>query len=309
MYKLKGYSFSAINVLLRSWRTSTLEQYLVYAKLWFNFAAQGLTPTVRNILEFLVHLHSKGYNHSQICQARSAVGAISGIENLGKHPDIKRLMKGLFEIKPWFPKYSCVWDVRILFNYFRSLPHQRLLPLPLLSKKLAILICILAGGQRSQTIHAISALDLVVTSEKCIIPIYCKIKQTRQGAHMKPLEFKVYLDDEKLCVIQNLAVYLERTRPFREVPQLFLSYQKPHHPVSKDTITRWVNDIMTKAGIDTGKYVTHSCRAAASSFARKRKVPLKKIIDSCGWASEATFRQHYRKKITQDDTIGEGLLV
>ena len=64
-----------------------------------------------------------------------------------------------------------------------------------------------------------------------------------------------------------------------------------------------------KAGIDTNKYVTHSCRAAASSFAQKRRVPLKKIIDSCGWALEATFRRHYQKKITGGDTIGEHLLL
>ena len=308
MYKLRGFSNTAINVILKSWRPSTIKQYVVYAKLWFSFSSQGLKPTVRNISEFLVHLHSKGFNHSQISQARSAIGVISGIENLGKHPDIKRVMKGLFELKPIFPKYSCVWDVRILFNYFRSLPHQKQLPLNLLTKKLATLLCILAGGQRSQTIHAINALDLVVTSEKCIVPIYCKIKQTRKGAHMRPLEFKVYQKEEKLCVIQNLAVYLKKTRSLRQDSQLFLSYQKPHHPVSKDTITRWVNDIMSEAGIDTSKYVTHSCRSAASSFAHKQKVALKKIVDSCGWSSEATFARHYHKEITDGSTIAECIL-
>ena len=65
-------------------------------------------------------------------------------------------MKGIFEIKPVFPKYSCVWDVRILFNYFRNIEHQKDLSLELLSKKLAIMISVLAGGHRSQTIHSSS---------------------------------------------------------------------------------------------------------------------------------------------------------
>ena len=235
-YRVKGFSIKAIDFIVKSWRKSTLNQYLVYAKLWFNFSRQGLTPTVRNIVEFLVHLHSKGYNHKQIRQARSAVGVLSNIDNIGKHPDIKRVMKGMLEEKPQFPIYTSIWSVKLLFDYFRSLDHQQQLPLDVLTKKLAILIGILAGGQRCQTIHTIKATDIVVTSEKCIIPIYDPIKQSRDGKHMKPLEFKVF-SEQKLCVIQNLSTYLERTRPNRTAAPLFISYQKPYHPVSKDTIT------------------------------------------------------------------------
>ena len=77
---------------------------------------QGLQPTIRNIAEFLTHLHVKGFSHDQICAARSAIGVIADAENIGKHPDIKRLMKGIFEHHPTFPRYSCVWDVSILLK-------------------------------------------------------------------------------------------------------------------------------------------------------------------------------------------------
>ena len=294
-------------MILKSWRHSTLNQYVVYAKLWFAFSKQGLRPTIHNIVEFLVHLHGKGYNYKQICQARSAVGVLSNIENIGKHPVVKRVMKGMFEENPQFPKYSCVWDVNILFRFFRDLPHQNELPLKILSKKLATLLGILAGGQRSQTIHAIKSTDILVVNDKCIIPIYDPVKQTKDGKHMEPLKFKVF-HEEKLCVIQNLTTYLERTKCLRKGHQLFISYQKPYKAVSKDTVTRWVNDMMGKSGIDISRYVTHSCRAAASSYAFKKKVPLKRIMDSCGWSSERTFANHYRKKINDNVTIGEQLL-
>ena len=307
-YQLRGFSNTAIELLLKSWRKSTLNQYLVYAKLWFRFSSQGLTPTVRNIIEFLVHLHSKGFNQKQIRQARSAVAILSDVDQIGKHPDIKRIIKGMFEDKPQYPIYTSVWNVNTLFNYLRSIPHQRDLSLEMLSKKVAILICLLAGGQRSQTVHTIKATDILVNADKCIIPIYDTIKQSKEGKHMKPLEFKVYTED-KLCVVQNLTCYLEKTRQIRTASALFLSYQKPYHPVSKDTVRRWVNDMMNKSGIDMNKYVTHSCRAAASSYAHKRKIPLKKIMDSCGWTSESTFANHYRKKIEDDLTIGEQMLL
>ena len=269
---------------------------------------QGLRPTLRNIVEFLVHLHSKGFTHDQICAARSAVGVISEIENIGKHPDIKRLMKGLFESNPKFPKYTCVWDVRILFNFFRKMPHQKILPVKILGKKLALLLGILAGGQRSQTIHKINVLHIKVNAEKCVIPIYDPIKQSKHGKHMKPMEFKVY-SEEKLCVINNLTEYLLKTRAVRKDPALFISYQKPHRAVTKDTVTRWVNDMMRKPGINMSDYVTHSCRAAASSYAANvRSVPLKKILSSCGWSSESTFANHYQKDIVDHRTIGESML-
>ena len=216
-------------------------------------------------------------------------------------------MKGLFEQHPSFPPYTCVWDVRILLNYFRGFPQENL-SLKMLTKKLATLLGILAGGQRSQTIHAINVMDIVATPEKCIIPIYTPLKQTRKGKHMKPLEFRVYKEDETLCVVKNLTDYLQRTREHRQSPSLFLSYQRPYHAVTRDTVSRWVNDMMFRAGIDTTKYVTHSCRSAASSFAWKRKVPLRKIVESCGWASERTFSTHYRRDIADMDTIGQHIL-
>ena len=86
-YRMKGFSSKSVELILKSWRKSTLNQYLVYAKLWFNFSMQGLRPTIRNIVEFLVHLHSKGFNQKQIRQARSAVSILSDVDKIGQQFD------------------------------------------------------------------------------------------------------------------------------------------------------------------------------------------------------------------------------
>ena len=174
-YRGRGFSSRATELIIRSWRKSTLTQYVTYIKLWYSFAGQGLQPTLRNIIEFLVHLHTQGYSHDQICSARSAVGVISDIQDIGKHPDMKRLMKGMFEKAPQLPKYTTVWDVTLLFNYFREIPHQNVLPLELLSKKLAIMIGILAGGQRSQTIHTIKMITEQVSYHLVFDLYYLKV--------------------------------------------------------------------------------------------------------------------------------------
>ena len=56
--------------------------------------------------------------------ARSAISSmIRPLENktFGQIPIVKRFMKGVFELRPTFPRISVVWDVNILFDYFRSL--------------------------------------------------------------------------------------------------------------------------------------------------------------------------------------------
>ena len=126
--------------------------------------------------------------------------------------------------------------------------------------------------------------------------------------YMKSLEFKVYVKEPKLCVVDNLKEYLRKTSPNRKDYNLFISYQKPYGPVTTDTISRWCKQMMGMAGIDINKYCSHSSRSAASSFAKHKGVSLKTIIDTAGWASQCTFAAYYEKCIEDDETIGSRLL-
>ena len=288
-----------------------MTQYLPYIKLWVEFASTKfdcLLPPPREVVEFLCYLHTERYTYSQICMARSAVSSVTSAGSavtMGNHPLIKRFMKGLFEAEPHFPRYALVWDVSLLLRYLRMLDEPGNLPLGLLGKKLAAMICILAGGQRCQTIHAVNVLDIKIANDTCYIPFYTKLKQTRKGHHLAPLQFRVY-HDTKLCVIANLTEYLKRTATLRVDKALFISYQKPYRRVSKDTISRWVKYMMINAGIDPN-FVTHSSRSATSSYANFKGVTMKQICDACGWSTAKTFATHYKKDIIRT-TIGEAIL-
>ena len=261
------------------------------------------------VVEFLNYLQTKNYTYNQICMARSAVSSVTSAGSsitIGNDPLVKRFMKGLFETQPQFPKYNFTWDVSQLLRHLRMLDEPRNLPLALLGKKLATMLCILAGGQRCQTIHAINVLDIRIVNEVCYIPFYTKLKHTRKGHHLAPLEFKVYRDP-KLCVVTNLTEYLKKTKPLRVDGALFISYQKPHRRVSKDTVSRWVKQMMCNAGIDPN-FVTHSSRSAASSLAQLKGVALADICRACGWSSAKTFAAHYKKTVMRTN-VAEALLL
>ena len=279
--------------------------------MWLKFL-EHKAPTTSQGLKFLDYLFRQGASYSKLSIARSAISLLidtGNSDSFGKQAIVKRYMKGVFELNPVFPRYNLTWNITNLFNYFRNMPHQRTLPFSLLGKKLALLIALLAGGQRCQTIHAINVLHIKVLSDRCIIPIYQTLKHTRVGTHLHPLEFRVYLSEEKLCVVDNLKWYLHKTMVLRTHPELFIGTIKPHSPVTRDTISRWCRSLMKQAGIDITKYTTHSSRSAASSFAKEKGVPLKNIIGACGWSRESTFVRFYDKQIDRSEvTIAEDLL-
>ena len=78
-------------------------------------------------------------------------------------------MKGFFELRPTFPKYHVIWDVRKVFNYFRNLPVMSNLTLKELSLKLAMLLCLVLGEQRIQTIHLMNLKDIKYIGEIVLV--------------------------------------------------------------------------------------------------------------------------------------------
>ena len=179
---------------------------------------------VQNVLDFLSKLFYDGHSYSQINKASSALSSIITINKVpcGKHPDVKRFMKGVFELRPTFPKYHMIWDVSKVFNYFRNLPVMSNLTLKELSLNLAMLLCLVSGGQRMQTIHLIDLKDIKYVGEQVFVSIMQKIKQSKPGNHIYPLSFKTYPKDTKLCVVAHLKRYIGLTQDLRSSDKLYL---------------------------------------------------------------------------------------
>lgn len=110
---------------------------------------------MKDIIEFLTELFHSDVGYSGINTARSALATcvtIPGTIPLGKHPDIARFVKGVFQLKPSLPRYQGTWDVSIVLDYLETLyPHQNL-SLKELTLKLVMLTA-LVTGQRGQSIH------------------------------------------------------------------------------------------------------------------------------------------------------------
>ena len=78
-----------------------------------------------------------------------------------------------------------------------------------------------------------------LSSSVCVFQITSLLKQSRRGHHLAPIELMAYPGNSELCIVAVLPDYLARTQdPHKDQDQLLLSYQKPHHPVTKATLAR-----------------------------------------------------------------------
>ena len=83
--------------------------------------------------------------------ALSAVVAIPGLGQVGEHPLIKRLLRGVYLRTPPVPKYGTTWDVNVNFNFLRLKPEAMNLNLKDLSMFTVTLLIILSA-ERCQTL-------------------------------------------------------------------------------------------------------------------------------------------------------------
>ena len=183
-------------------------------------------------------------------------------------------MQGINNLRPSLPRYDSIWDVQIVLSYIENMTDLTLLDL---SAKFCMLF-LLVTAQRCQTLHLVELDDIVFKGDCCVIKTNHVLKQSRRGFHLEDIKLKPYIN-EKLCVVRTLREYLRRTEGFRVTgKKLLISTQKPHHGVSQATVSRWVKSLMLKVGIKK-QFGVHSTRAAATSAAMMKGVPLASILN------------------------------
>ena len=75
-------------------------------------------------------------------------------------------------------------------------------------------------------------------------------KQSRPGKPLKEFFFPKFSENQKLCPVFFLDLYIKRTASLRgESSQLFISFIRPHHPVTSSTIARWLKETIGAAGM------------------------------------------------------------
>ena len=150
------FSERVTELLLQSWRSNTHSTWSKWCGWCFGRLINPLSASLGNILEFLADQFDLGLQYRSLNTLRSAISnSHSQIDsvNVGSHPIVSRLLKGMFNARPPAPRYSGSWDVAIVVEYLRSCPSESLSILEL-GKKVITLMA-LANASRCSDLAAL----------------------------------------------------------------------------------------------------------------------------------------------------------
>ena len=281
---------------MASWRASTAKQYQIHLSRWEMFCKSRninkFNASIENGTDFLASLYEKGLGYSAINTARSALSSVldlPGGNTFGTHPLVTRFLKGVFELKLSLPRYTTIWDVGTVLRYLQTLHPIPELNLKTLIKKLTMLLCLLTG-QRCETLTKLDVSFMQALPDKYVFTIGEKLKTTKPGKHLEPVELVAYKQDESLCMVSHITHYLHMTKALRgQNCQLLISFIKPDNPVSNSTVGKWVKSILDDAGIDVTKFSGHSTRPAATSYGTLTGLTLQDIYL---WLAAGRMHKH-----------------
>lgn len=268
-----------------------------------------------NIINFLTASFLKGVGYNSVNTTRGALSSLGIILDgfpAGRHPLVNRFLKGVFNLRPPRPRYNSTWDVQPVLMKLRSMYPLTNLTLKEITLKLVMLMA-LTQAARTQTLHLLLLNGMEMSDSSITVPLGDNIKQCRPSFNIQSVTFTAYRTDARLCVCNTLRHYINVTTKLRpnhlNSEKLLISFTKPHHSVTKDTIARWIRTLLAMAGVDTKIFTAGSVRPAAASRAKALAVPISAILARAGWGHESTFARHYDKKIVNtSDTFQEAVL-
>jgi hypothetical protein len=171
--------------------------------------------------------------------------------------------------------------------------------LKLLTFKLVALLA-LVSASRAQTLAALDLDHMQVAGDTVTFQIYDLLKGSKPGRPIQEITLQKYCD-RKLCVVDTLLEYLERTKIDRRSRKLLVSF-KTFKNVTTSSIARWLKTVLVLSGIDGSVFKAHSYRGASTSAAYYNGVSLATILKTANWASATTFKKFYYRQVADTST-------
>jgi len=226
----------------------------------------------------------------------------------GSNTLVSDFMKGAYRLNPPKPRYCRFWDPTLVLNFLKKWSPARKIDLKQLSMKTLMLI-LLTTACRIDTVSKLSLDRLEITSTRYTFELAGEFKQSRPGYKDPLIVLRSYPADRRLCIFTYMTEYLKRTTPSRgDVRTVFLTYQKPVHAPSKDTLSRWAKTVLQDAGVDTKRFTSHSTRGASASAAERGGATLDEVLMTAGWSKDSTFAKYYRKPFLKEATFDKAVL-
>ena len=121
-------------------------------------------------------------------------------------------------------------------------------------------------------------------------------KHSRPSEWGMTISFVAYKSNINVCPITTLKEYLKRregTLTLNITEKIFVTHRKPIREAQKETLSRWVEEVLKGGGINVNISKPHSCRKTSSSPAKNAGVRIEEALKQGKWSNCRTFQQYY----------------
>ena len=145
----------------------------------------------------------------------------------------------------------------------------------------------------------LSVIHMDQSLDKVIFHMIGLTKCSKPTRPNQPIVYRAYVEDELLCPVKCIYAYLAQRSKIitQNFTGFFITFGKTHYPASKDSLARWVKEVMGNSGIDTEIFKPHSTRLASNSVAYKLGISLQEVLKRGQWSNAGTFFTHYFREI------------
>lgn len=314
----KGFSTNTRTLLAASWRPGTQRDYSVKFHKFCGWCREReIDPykaTLTNCADFLTSLFQSGLKYRTIAGYRSMLSTMLPLVDkfpIGQHPDIVRLLKGIFNSRPPEKRLVPEWDLKQVLNFLSGKPFEPMLKCSLkyLTWKTVFLTAV-TTFRRCGDIQALRIDDgfMSIVPEGIIFIREGLSKQDRPGHVGRKIFVPCFHKNSKLDPKRALQIYIDRTSQLRvsegnvQENKLFLSLNKPHKAVCRQTVASWIVNVIRQTYNDTDlKVKAHSTRAIGSSWALCKGASLSSVLEAADWSNDSTFKKFYYRQIDSQE--------
>ena len=299
--RASSVSDASFSLICDSWRPSTAARYDAVWRSFRDFLRSRrislLSVDLTVVLDYFAFLDEKGLAYRTITLHRSVLSAtllpVDG-HDVGHHPLISRLLRGVFQRRPPTRRFFPSWDVAAVFAVFASSP----LPLDFATfqRKVAFLLAMASSRRPSEVASLRCSSAFMIINADCVRFLPSRLSKTDRPDHLGPPIIVRRLpafsgNDVSLCPVAALEDFLGFRRSLAISHDfLFSSSSSPYAPLSTAAFSDLLRWSFQRAGIAAPP---GSTRSVSVSDAFARGVGVQDCLEAGDWSGASTFFRHY----------------